>query len=460
MNSRLRVAAMWLSSLCAIALVVVSAVRIYRSYQPPGPFDPSRQGYCDFHNGLYFPSLAFSRGDSPYGLDYEARYPVERSIPLYSPLILALHVPWTWLSLNAAEAAYFAWTVLLVFAMAYWLWWQWERETLLKRGWWIPVTMSIVVWCFASRGGQQTVFTGYFTFELIFATLIAVRYARRRPWLSALALAVVSSKPNFVVPLGILMLFRGDWRTLLFGAMISIGAALAGFSWILPEDGWVGLVEQIQATQEQHNTDAYELPANSWMRIDLVAIVAKWTSTVPGTASQLAASCVIMLPFGWMIYRQGSGRPDKSAVSNKLDDYSLFSASTALVLTGSLIGMYHHVYDSLMLIPVIMGLLIPLPGEWADQRWGWRISVAGLLAVPGINYASTQKFLNAFQVEGFAHQVTTSVNCIALVLAALLMSVALMRVQAKRSSQGDERGNASEAFETAGNAAAASEAPA
>ncbi|MFM7564784.1 MAG: hypothetical protein ACKO81_17360, partial [Planctomycetota bacterium] len=45
----------WLAFLLPLGAI---AWRVYRNYQTPGPFDPSRQGLCDFHNGVYYPALA------------------------------------------------------------------------------------------------------------------------------------------------------------------------------------------------------------------------------------------------------------------------------------------------------------------------------------------------------------------------------------------------------------------
>ena len=78
----------------ALLLIAITAARIVAKHQTPGPFNPAAQGYCDFHNGVYFPSLAFINGFSPYSQEFAQSYPVERSMPFYSPFVLALHSPW------------------------------------------------------------------------------------------------------------------------------------------------------------------------------------------------------------------------------------------------------------------------------------------------------------------------------------------------------------------------------
>ncbi len=43
---------------------------------------------------------------SPYGAEFASTYPVARACPAYSPSIIALHVPFTLLSLPLADVVY------------------------------------------------------------------------------------------------------------------------------------------------------------------------------------------------------------------------------------------------------------------------------------------------------------------------------------------------------------------
>ena len=47
-----------LGSLLFLIGVGATAGQTIVKYQSPGPFDPTRQGMCDFHNGVYFPTQA------------------------------------------------------------------------------------------------------------------------------------------------------------------------------------------------------------------------------------------------------------------------------------------------------------------------------------------------------------------------------------------------------------------
>ncbi len=420
----------WIALALCAGVVSATALRIVREHQRPGPFDTTRQGFCDFQNGVYFPSLAFRRGLSPYSQSYAASYPVERSIPFFSPVILAAHVPFTWLELQAAEVVYFVWMLLIVAAIAvcvtYWHQqpsdgglWRWDLFACLALG------------LVATRSGQQTLFTGYFTFEMILASLVAVHYAQSRPLLSALALVFVSAKPNYVLPIALLMLCRGNFKAVILGGMVSATLATAAFAWIMPVGGVSELLEQIQQTQEIHRSDPIERPINNWIRIDGLAIIAKWTATDPAELLTLTVMLAMLVPAGgllwlhhhpsWNVFNQ-----DDTSADNPFPSGSALGLSGGLVLLTSLVSVYHHVYDGLVLVATIAALLIGTD-DWKPTGKATRWLLAGCLLFPALNYLSSQKLLNALQMEGNLFQLITSANAVLLLCGWLMMLGLLVR---------------------------------
>ena len=181
--------------------------RTVYQYQSPGAFDSSQQGMCDFHNGLYFPATALVRGESPYGPDYADQYPVARQIPFFLPSVLLLHAPLTALPLRTAEVLYFAFSVLLIFVIST-LVASLLAEARSTRSVRFDHVISIAAVIVLSRGGHITLFDGYFTFELVLATFAAIHYGKRKPFVAALALALIASKPNYILALGFLLLVQ------------------------------------------------------------------------------------------------------------------------------------------------------------------------------------------------------------------------------------------------------------
>ncbi len=212
----------WIPGLIFVLLIALTVYRTVRRYQPPGKFDTANQGYCDFHNGIYYPALAWREGVNPYGQYYADNYPVDRQIPAFSPIVLALHAPLTWLPLRAAEVVYFLLSTGLLFSSARLL-----AISIQPRS--VSTSWSTTLWIASllalSRPGHVTLFNGYFTWELAWGTLMAVHYGKTRPTWAAVGLMLAAGKPTYALPLGFLLLCRGHFRTVVLGTALSIVGA-------------------------------------------------------------------------------------------------------------------------------------------------------------------------------------------------------------------------------------------
>lgn len=420
-----------------VLAIVATAIRIAVDYGPPGPFDPERQGMVDFHNGIYFPARAMMDGVSPYGATYEATYPVSKSIPLYSPSILVLHLPLALLPLRAAEIA----SVVLSYAMILAIGWflsraladhrsdrtdsnrqinqgretaaatkrprrrrQWHRDST------IMLCVAALIAC--SRGGHVTAFNGYFTFQLILATLAAIHYAPRRPWLAALALVIVAVKPTYILPLGFLLFARGNWRALGYGAVLSVVATfvpLAYLAYCLGEGQIIGgfeiLFNDIVYSQAAHRAVPWESPTMSWTRIDLLALVAKWSGGDPANSIYLLSMVVLNLPAMWILHQRRK---------RQIDD-GLLGFTGFLVIASMLISVYHQFYDALLWVAPLVG--IATLAKWHQMSRPRRWLLATILLVPLFNIFSTDFFLSYLASQTPAIQILTSINAVAMVIA-------------------------------------------
>lgn len=419
--------------LASLATLGLTARRIARTHQTPGPFNINAQGFCDFQNGVYFPSQAFLQKVSPYSQQYADQYPVPRSTPFYSPFTFALHLPFALPRLEWAEPIYFGWMVILATGIAL-LTSRWicdsTRFTAANTNGlrWVLFAVTFLLLC-VSRGGQQTLYTGYFTFEIILASLIAVHYAKPRPWLSGLCLAVVACKPNYLLPLGFLMLARGNFKALSIGAIISIATAFACALWIMPEGGIAELLQQIEQTQQIHKADPIERPVNSWIRLDWPAVLAKWLKWDPNEWHYLAAMMLMVVPTA-IALRTYHRR-------NASDQGSVIGLGGSMILVTTLVSVYHHAYDAPLVIPLVMQLALALlwPGQLEQgelngaarlSKWQ-RIALLAMTGLPLVNYASSQVFLERFQIVGTSFQVATSLNGLALVVSWFLLLATLIR---------------------------------
>lgn len=377
-------------------------------YQSPGPFEPSRQGMCDFHNGLYFPTRALLQGTSPYGNEYAAAYPVARQIPFFSPAILVLHAPLALMPLHVGEVTYFVLSLAILGGIT------WLLASDISKPTRIDIVLAISAMLVFSRGGHITLFDGYFTFELVLATFLAIHWGDRRPWMAAIALAVVSAKPTYILPLGFLLLVRGNLKAIVIGAVISIVAAALPMFWLAWNEGQgdlgrglVVLGEQISDAQEIHRAQPDESPIHSWTRLDLLAVVAKWRQQDPNEVFHLVVMVVLLTPaLGVLHHRR----------RRSVDD-GLTGLTGAVIVTTMLVSLYHQSYDALLLAAPLAGLLWCGKPVWSQLRPGIRWTIAAMLLVPLFNYISTRMILGWIDASPLQARVLTSINGVTLAIA-------------------------------------------
>jgi len=391
-----------LTTLFLIAVTGAIAVRAVRNYQPPGKFQDEKQGYCDFHNGIYFPSLAFSEGFSPYGLDYVMNYPVERQIPAFAPAVLILHWPLTWFDLRSAEILYYGLMILMLVVLARIS----LRAARWSRAWWLVAGVAGLL--AASRAGYGTLFSGYFTFELAIGALLAV-FAGDRTLVGGIGFALASIKPTTGIPLAIMMLARGQWRAVATGSAIIVVSSLMAVGWLMMCEGSAGFVEQFLAAQHEHRSDPNELPVNTWTRIDILAVIAKWIDWRPGDLLHV----VTMLPLIAFPFLAVWLANSRSGPGNRETDQA--GLSSAVILLAVLSTLYHHHYDLVILMPVVLAAAGGTCGWIRYPRVRW---VIGLLClIPMLNYATSNLVLGKFAFPPFWVQILTSVNGVLLGIA-------------------------------------------
>ncbi len=395
-----RIAAAVMTVLLAVLLSLI-AWRITVRYQAPGKWNADRQGYCDFHNGVYYPALAFAQQYSPYGQNYAESFPVERPIPMYAPTVLLLHWPVALLDLRSAEILWYVVMAGLLLVIA----WVSLGAAGWTRSWWIVAGLAAVL--AGSRAGYGTLFTGYFTFELVVGTLLAV-FAGQRTWVGGFGFALAAIKPTTGIPLAIMMLARGHWNSLLAGSALVLATSGIAIAWVMADGTSVSLLQQFQTSQEEHRADPNELPVNSWTRVDALAIVAKWNRWEPDDVQHL----LVMFPLiafpalaVWRNQRMRSG----DFVGDRAD------LSATVSLLAVVVTLYHHHYDLVVLAPVGLAAAAGTCGWKRHPLARWILAL--LCFFPMVNYLTSNMVLEALQLFPLAEKIVTSLNGLALVAA-------------------------------------------
>ncbi|MEL6898506.1 MAG: hypothetical protein AAFP90_20610, partial [Planctomycetota bacterium] len=212
-----------------------------------------------------------------------------------------------------------------------------------------------------------------------------------------------------------LMLARGNIRVILLGALLSIIAALLPafyMAWHLGDgDTMAGLQtlrEDIESSQKVHREDSIETPASSWTRVDALILVAKWNDSIPDDLTHLAVMAVLLAPIcGVLIWCRQTGRDDGASVSGPVG---------TLVITASIVTLYHQSYDCLLLAAAATAILFANRNAWCSvPRYQRRIAF-GLMLLPSVNLLSTQIVLNRIGIDATTFRFMTSINAITLVL--------------------------------------------
>lgn len=404
--------AVGLMLLILVVLLGLTAFRVYKNYATPSTeFSWASRGFSDFHNGTFLPTRAFVDGKSPYSSDVARDYGLARATPAYSPVVFLIHIPFALLPLSVSRIVYFGYNATLIAGLAY----GGLRMSRQPFRWFD--FLALVNLLLISRPGHITLFTGYFTAEIVIGCIVALHFSQSRPVFSGLGLVLASIKPNFVIPLMFLMLFRKDVRALVWGIVFCCLAGAIGLGWLSYHNGISQVLIDVQGGQESLHVDPTEMPINTWTRVDLLGMIAKVINWVPGDGVYVVCMLLIAGVVGVVINQAAKKEANRGATG----------PSALLVMLTVLLSIYHHAYDCLLLSVPAIGLVFF--GSNVMPRIPPRIRrvVAGLIVVPAINYLSTKSAMEFLSLPhlSFAWQSITMINgiCLTAALFALMVGV-------------------------------------
>ena len=409
-GNRFAVAAM---VLLFLTLVSLTAWRAYSNLSPPSvEFDWGNRGFSDFHNGTYFPTKAFIDGKSPYSGAVAQEYSLARETPPYSPIVFIIHIPFALLPIEIARGAFFVYSLGVLGALAFCSL-RMARQSFR----WFDF---LAIWnlLLLSRPGHLTLFTGYFTAEIVLGCVLALHFATKKPWLSGLALVLASIKPNFVLPLILMMLFARNFKAVAWGILFCAITAGAGVGWLSHERGFASVFEEVQSGQKALHVEPTEMPVNTWTRLDLTGMFAKVINWAPGDSVYLVVMAIMLVAVGLLVLRKSPGNLRGGAASPQ----SLF------ICVGVLLSIYHHVYDCLLIAVPAVALVLYREKSYDQMPAKLRGLLKILVVVPAVNYLSTLSVMGLLEIEklSFAWQAITLINGICLLMAFTILAFYLV----------------------------------
>ncbi|WP_240157690.1 glycosyltransferase family 87 protein [Pseudonocardia broussonetiae] len=364
----------------------------------------------DFRDATYFPVREFLAGGDPYQPDVMLEtWPVRQTFNLYQPYHLALHLPFGLGSYTAGAAAFALVSLALLVLLAVLS----ARE--LRR--WVPVpvlvgTAVVAALLLSSQLGKAQLYLGQINPLVAVGAAGALVLTRTHPAWAAAALGVAWIKPQFGLPLALLLAARGSWRTALGGTGIAALASLPVVGILVARAGGVGGFLHVIAANLGHaqGTTYGAVDSPIAERVDVAAVVFRVTGSVPSEAFVLVA----VLGATAVLARLLDRREDPV-----LGDL--------LVGVGVVVALVHQPGDVLIALPAAVGAA----GWWWVRRHehgaARLVPVALLLmAVPHLHLYAVDVPVRAALGDRFA----VTVDGVALVACwAVLVALAVLRVR-------------------------------
>lgn len=394
-----------------VGVVGVLSYRAISELNVPNHPDSSAWALQDFRDTVYFPVVAFLDGRNPYdAASYIRDDPVSRTLPLYLPILLIIHLPFGLLPYQSAEAVYYGSMLALTLLLA----WMSLRLSGLR-------STAAHVFCLAAlilltRPGQMNLLLGQVALQCVIATYVALAFARTRPWLAGLALAFASFKPSFGLPLAFLMLCRRDARAVLAGLGVAAGTSVAVLVPLIATAR--GVVPFVTSALNGQNAFAAQ-PFNNalWgpFRIDAPALVARLLDTPLGWVGELLVGLIVLCLAGAIVHH----------VTNREADTARERQLTATIICLAMLAcVYHQTYDALLLTLPLTALVADRWMPAAARHPQIRLALIVLLGLPALNYLASATAIDVLGLTGGLRAIVTTVNSAA-VFGALAIYMAL-----------------------------------
>lgn len=326
----------------------------------------------DFRDAIYYPTVDFLRGGNPYDVEgYFSRQPVDQEFDLYAPTQLIVHVPFALMPYRAAELTYFGVSILLVVVLG--------RALLVLIGS-RPTVVAVLLVASAvllSMPGRAALDKGQSTLPAVLGAYLAIRVGDRRPWLGGIGLALSLVKPQFGVPLALLLLVRGDRRTAAAGVGILAGTSLLVLpSLVMASGGVTRFASLLRANYEFASSAPYSaLDGPLSFRVDGAGLVARLHDSLAGPLTQPVVFVVVMSigALALVRLRQGAA-PRKGPFPEDL--------GVGLICLATVVSVFHGRYDLLLLAWPLAALVKRFSSSWQEHAPRLRWALVLLLGVP------------------------------------------------------------------------------
>ena len=368
----------WLASLLALALASARALSEPLHVPDPTLANADLVTAQDFRDATYFPIKEFLAGGDPYEpATMLHNWPVRQEFDLYTPLHLTLHLPLARLPYHTALV------VFSVIGLAYLIAIGLVSARLggLPGGW--PGAVATAAAVVAAQFGKVAIYYGQIDSLVGLGSVLAlVNQGRpgRRAWCwGAAGLAVAWIKPQFGIPLTVLLLARGAWRQALTG---TTAAGLLSLPIVIPlvvrAGGIAGFADVVRRNLDYAGHTPYAaVDSMTGARIDLAAVTYRTLGWLPPGGE--AITLLGLLGLTAVLIARRRGRP--------FDLVELCLVGVAVLLC------LPHQQSELITVPV----LASVAALWLRRQYPQPLlaTIAVLFWVPALHVAFAQHLVIA-----------------------------------------------------------------
>lgn len=396
----------WIWVVAFLLVLSAHSYRLFTRIHEPGINDVQTRGFVDFHNAIYFPVNSFLSGGNPYSRQYAESHPDGRSFPLFPPHSLILHAPLSMWPIDHARYVYFGFELLVFGLLTCWILTMVNVKVGIREFLMLGTFIMLTVPCYSQ------LYLGQLTFQLVLASLVAVYHSRTRPWLAGVALSIAACKPQFAIPIALLLLCRKDWKTVLIGGAIASTLSLIGIFVIGSNVGFTEFFTELQANYFSLNSHP-ELgnPAENYRRIDFYPLIVRMTDGGLPNWQKLAVTFGCLMTGGMGVCA--------------LRKYPSFDPVSNLLICLTTLGcIYHSHYDLLLLVLPLVSIWLGHPKIWRKLPAWFRWTMFAILLALVWNAFHLTRIQEAFGLDAdqsdMRWRIATSLSSLAIVVGIVL----------------------------------------
>jgi hypothetical protein len=398
----------------AVAGVLGAWWALRPSWQVPPPSAANRAEVRmqDFRDALYFPVREFLGGGNPYDPAVMfAHWPVRQGFNLYQPYHLVLHLPFALPGYRVGAVAFALVSLLLLVVLAR------MAATHLR----VPpllATTAIAAPLVLSQVGKAQLYLGQVNPLVAVGAAGALLARDRHPRLAALALALAWLKPQFGLPVAVLLWARGSRRVALGGTALAALASLPVVVLLVLRGGGAGPFLDVVRANLAHatGTDYGAVNSPTAQRVDLPAVLFRLTEWLAPAAEPLAL--VAVLAVGAVLVRR----------LDRLADPAGPAVADLLTCLTVVVALVHQPGDVLIAVPAAV---LAAAVWWSRRRepgwWPLGLAIAAV-AVPFAHLHVVDVAVRALLGE----RASVTLDGVALVVAWLALAVFAARLTAAR----------------------------